>query len=700
MTDPLAVDTPHLPSAALPGRSGKPSASAGLPPGASGSEGYFPGIDGLRAVAVLAVLVFHLRPTRLPGGFAGVDIFFVISGFVVTGSLARHTFTRLPELLAYFYARRMIRILPALLVMVLATSLLATYFLRLNGIAIARGGVLPSLLGVANIHLALYTASYFTQQADFTPFLHTWTLGVEEQFYLVFPFLLHRRVWAASGQGARALRVVVVVSLLSLALCGLLALTPGYERFAFYLMPSRLWELGAGVALWLTMPRWRPLLARPGAAAGALGAVCLAGLAASFLVATGPWFPFPAALLPVGAGMGLIALVCARPGSLLARGLAHPAPVSVGRISYSLYLWHWPVFVLFRWTVGLDGRASALWAVALSFLLAAGSYILVEQPLRRSAAVKRLRRRTVLAIGAGSVAAAGMVSAMIFAAQPRLASATASPAYWGYDAPAIRCAIRDRMERFHDGTKLTVTPGCPRRGPRRHLFVAGDSHALMYRRMLTRYAADTGTPVTIYFKAGCEFLGLSRPVPERSGCTRYHQGVIGELARSLRRGDLLFMPSLRIPRFSNYWTGSPLPLPAATPAERAAAYREAAGVLTTLSSTGAELVFGAPLPVYRTQPYRCSDWFNRHNPVCGDSFETDRGELLALRAPVMGAMERLAGEVPNVGVWDAFPDLCPGNPCSAHRDGKPLFIDLDHLSGHGNDAVYPSFSRMAGRSGH
>jgi peptidoglycan/LPS O-acetylase OafA/YrhL len=695
MTDPL----PRSSSAALPGRSDGPSASADLPRGGPGAAEYFPGIDGLRGIAVLAVLLFHLRPARLPGGFAGVDLFFVISGFVVTGSLARHTFTRLPELLAHFYARRMIRILPALLAMVLATSLLATYLLRLHGVAIARAGVLPSLLGVGNIHLALYTTGYFTQEADFTPFLHTWTLGVEEQFYLVFPFLLHRRVWAAPGQGARALRIVVVVSLLSFALCGLLALTPGYERFAFYLMPSRLWELGAGVALWLTMPRWRPLLARPGAASSALGVVCLAGLGACFLVAPGSWFPFPAALLPVGAGMGLIALVCARPGSLLARGLAHPVPVSVGRISYSLYLWHWPVFVLFRWTVGLEGRASASGAVALSFLLAAGSYMLLEQPLRRSAAVKPLPRRTVLAMGAGSVAATGMVSVLLFAAQPRLASATASPAYWGYDTPEIRCAIRDRTERFHDGTKLTVTPGCPRRGPRRHLFVAGDSHALMYHRMLTRYAADTGTPVTIYYKAGCEFLGLSRPVPERSGCTRYDREVIRELARSLRRGDLLFMPSLRVPRFRNYWTGSPLSPPAAAPAERAAAYRDAAEVLTTLSPTGAELVFGAPLPVFRAQPYRCSDWFNRSNPACGGSYETDRGELLALRAPAVGAMERLAREVPNVAVWDAFPDLCPGDPCSAHRDGKPLFVDQDHLSGHGNDAVYPGFSRMAGGPG-
>lgn len=685
--------------AALPGLFGKPSASADLPHRASGAEEYFPGIDGLRGIAVLAVLIFHLRPARLPGGFAGVDLFFVISGFVVTGSLARHTFTRLPELLAYFYARRMIRILPALLAMVVGTSLAAAYLLRLHGIVIAKAGVLPSLLGVGNVHLALYTASYFTQEADFTPLLHTWTLGVEEQFYLIFPFLLYRRGPAAPGGGAHALRTVLVVSLLSFALCALLSLTPGGKRFAFYLMPSRLWELGAGVALWLTMQRWRPFLARSGAVAGSLGAGCLAGLAATFLAAPGAWFPFPAALLPVGAGMGLIALVCARPGSLLARGLAHPAPVSVGRISYSLYLWHWPVFVLFRWTVGLDGRASALWAVALSFLLAAGSYLLLEQPLRRSAAVKRLRRRTVLAVGASSVAAAGVVSATFFAAQPRLASATASPAYWGYGPPPLHCAVRERSERFHEGTKLTLTPGCPRRGPRRHLFVAGDSHAQVYRWMLTRYASDTGTPVTIYFKAGCEFLGLSRPVPEGSGCTRYHREVAGALARSLGRGDLLFMPSLRIPRFRNYWTGSPLPPPAATPAERAAAYREAAGVLTTLSSSGAELVFGAPLPVYRSQPYRCSDWFNRHNPVCGGSFETDRGELLALRAPVMDAMERLARDVPNVAVWDAFPLLCPGDRCSAHRDGKPLFVDQDHLSGHGNTAVYPGFSRMAGGAG-
>ena len=122
-----------------------------------------------------------------------------------------------------------------------------------------------------------------------------------------------------------------------------------------------------------------------------------------------------------------------------------------------------------------------------------------------------------------------------------------------------------------------------------------------------------------------------------------------------------------------------------------------------LSATGAELVLEAPTPLLRSAPFRCLDWFNRRNPACRYGLQVGRGELLAARAPVMDAMRRLADSVPRLSIWDPFPILCPGDPCSALRDGFPLYIDEDHLSGRGNDLVYPGFLRMtvhaAGSSG-
>jgi peptidoglycan/LPS O-acetylase OafA/YrhL len=145
---------------------------------------YVPAIDGLRAIAVLAVIAFHLRPGYLPGGFAGVDLFFVVSGFVVTSSLARRHFSRMGELLAYFYARRMIRILPALLAMLVVTALLTSLFMNNRGLRASFAAGISAFFGLSNLVLAASGENYFAPEADLNPFLHTWTLGVEEQFYL------------------------------------------------------------------------------------------------------------------------------------------------------------------------------------------------------------------------------------------------------------------------------------------------------------------------------------------------------------------------------------------------------------------------------------------------------------------------------------------------------------------------------------
>ncbi len=178
---------------AAAGRADAVSSSAAPPPGAARPEqaglGYFPAIDGLRAVAILSVLIYHLRPGWLPGGFVGVDIFFVVSGFVVTASLVHLRFDRLGGLLAYFYARRIVRIVPALIVMLVATALLTVLFTPPTGFLYeARDTALAAAAGASNVLLALRDSNYFDPRQELNPFLHTWTLGVEEQFYLLFPF--------------------------------------------------------------------------------------------------------------------------------------------------------------------------------------------------------------------------------------------------------------------------------------------------------------------------------------------------------------------------------------------------------------------------------------------------------------------------------------------------------------------------------
>ncbi len=657
----------------------------------AGPGSYVPAIDGLRAVAILAVVAFHLRQGRLPGGYAGVDLFFVISGFVVTASLARRRFDGLTELVSYFYARRVVRILPALLVMLLVTSILTTLLVRLYGLQLSRGLALPAYFGVSNIAMAVSNEAYFATRADLNPFVHTWTLGVEEQFYLVFPFFfyLFRRSFTDPAEARRGLRFAAAACALSLALCAWLSWVGG--QYAFYLMPSRLWELGTGVALCLAMHRWQPLLARMRAPAAALATAALVcALAAFFLYAPESDSPLPWNVVPVAAGAGLIAMVCARPASLLARTLSQPAAVVAGRLSYSLYLWHWPVFVLFRWTIGLDGARNALAALALSAGAALASYYLVEQPFRRSRRVLALRRRSILAWGGGSVAAAALTAAGVFAARQLLPSPTARDAYWLLEPYTDACPPTLKEEKFHGGARISVVPKCGDPGAGT-LWVVGDSHAITFTRMLTRYAAEAPRRVTLYQKPGCAVPNMVQPDVFAPQCARFRKAVIAALAKEMKEGDALFLPGLRVTLFNEFWTGARMRQRTPPDRVRATVYREAAEALRAFSATRAQVVLEAPPPIFRSSPFRCLDWFNRNNPVCRDGFEVGRDELLRHRAPVLGMMERLAASIPNISVWDPFPVLCPGSVCSAMRDGRPLYVDTNHLSGHANDLLLPSF---------
>ena len=212
--------------------------------------GYIPAIDGLRAVAVSAVILFHLWPAVLPGGFTGVDIFFVISGFVVTRSMLGREFAGLKALLGYFYARRLMRIMPALIVMLLVTAIAANLFIPnawMNEV-IPHSGTL-AFAGLSNIVFAVAGAGYFTPLPASNPFTHSWSLGVEEQFYLIFPFLLFHH------QRLRRQAVLLVAILTGVSLVLAAAMTWKAPPLAYFLIFSRFWELGAGMLLCLTLDR-------------------------------------------------------------------------------------------------------------------------------------------------------------------------------------------------------------------------------------------------------------------------------------------------------------------------------------------------------------------------------------------------------------------------------------------------------------
>jgi peptidoglycan/LPS O-acetylase OafA/YrhL len=370
----------------------EPAATAAL-------AAYRPDIDGLRAVSILAVVWYHAFPEFVPGGFVGVDIFFVISGFLITriivGELAINSFSVLA-----FYQRRIRRIFPALIVVLATTYAVGWFVLLPRDFKFLGDNIVGGAAFFANL-LQLQGQDYFAPDATTNPLLHLWSLGIEEQFYIFWPLLLillsgHRR------------RVAIISAIAIVSLAANLVVVSDHQAIAFYSPATRAWELLAGA-----------LLARPNAD----GIACLRDIPDNIKAAAGlllfvlaiglldhtSKYPGWSALMPVS---GAALLIDARESIANRRFLSHRIMTFIGLVSYPLYLWHWPLLsYLGILRGGVPNFLEKDLAVGLAFILACGTYFLVERPLRR-------RRSTVIGlamammsiglIGLGTILASGL----------------------------------------------------------------------------------------------------------------------------------------------------------------------------------------------------------------------------------------------------------------------------------------------------
>ncbi len=656
---------------------------------------HFPYIDGLRALSIVGVVLYHLEPGLLPGGFSGVDIFFVVSGFIVSASLHGHKASGFFSLVALFYARRFRRIVPALLFMLVTTSLAVVLFIPEAFLSSnIRRTASAAFFGFSNFRLA-GGPDYFSPQAEFNPFTHTWSLAVEEQFYLIFPVLIF--LLTSGGRIAKASAVGLFALVVLSFAYGFVEPSMKFN-LGFYSSFSRFWEIGAGVLLYAILARYG-LFASPATPRPEIQVATYLGaglIAAGFIAGNSQAYPVPGAALPVAGALLLIAALQGRvPMSPIGKVLGCRAAVAIGLISYSLYLWHWPVFVLFRWTVGFSTPVQKLLALAIAVTLSLISYFLVEKPLRTSLRLRAPSR--AIAVYLLAVVLCAAAADRMFGNSSRLSASTvtANRGDWFPESRArgsTDCRVEWRTKPLAVGAALlSKRLNCDLADANARLFVVGDSHATAYLSLLADYARLTRIPVALYQTPGCYFVHL---IPSAAGCAAVVDVVLDDIRKQLQAGDVIFMPSLRVPRFRDQWGDQELDTTAAwngMTQSSEAGFSEAVGIFAKLNVPGVHFVFELPKPIFPTPLFRCSDWFNRSNPACSAGAEMERAILERHRQPVLAFADKLRSRVMGFSTWDPFPLLCPGKTCSMRRDGKPLFFDGDHVSGVANRLLLGDF---------
>ena len=625
-------------------------------------------IDGLRAVAVLAVVLYHAGAVLAPGGYVGVDVFFVISGYLITGLLLQEWQARGRIDFAGFYARRARRLLPALFVVVMVTAVAGA--LLLPPLDVVQDGLARSALAalafVANFHFGFATGGYFDGVAAEKPLLHLWSLAVEEQYYLVLPLLLLALLRLPRAWVARAL---VGLSLGSLLLAEFWVMWQ--PSLAFHMMPARFWELSAGGLVALTAPTAGLAPHRRGWLAAAGLAVILAS---AFAWPPGLHFPGVGAIPAVA---GATAIVLAAQGGPVpgpaGRLLASAPMVRIGQWSYSLYLWHWPLLAFDRALGHADSPLSfRLGLCAIATLLAWATHRWIETPFR----LRRDRSRRTLAVAMGSsVAVALLAGGVLRHVGDRDGPAAALAEATRSDRPAD-------MDRCHFGPQETITAlkpaSCwsdPAKVP--GVVIWGDSHARAWQPFAALNAEATGSAPVAQTLDGCPAVAGWRG--EWAAWPRHAENCRKLNALALR--DVLASPAGTVvlaARWPAYFgTSAPVQGAAAQeppPMPPAAFASGLESVVAELSRAGKRVLLIAPLPQLR-----------HGAPECIASGRVDkcaqpRADYDASAARPRALLARLAATYPRVQVVETADYFCGPDACPAMRGGRGLYWDDDHVA--------------------
>lgn len=616
---------------------------------------YRPEIDGLRSIAVVPVILFHAGFGLFSGGFVGVDIFFVISGFLITSIIAREMQAGRFSLLT-FYERRARRILPALFLIMLLCLPVAWQILVPRDLKDFAQSLVAVSTFTSNI-LFWRETGYFGTEAELKPLLHTWSLAVEEQFYIFFPLLL-----MALWRFGRRLLIAVFLLIFVASLIHSEASAHASPATAFYLLPSRAWELliGSAGALWILWSGYDPK-------APATPVARLLSLAGMLLIlgsifTLGKFTPFPG-LYAIPSTLGtLLILLFARPGSEVYRLLAHPLPVGIGLISYSAYLWHQPIFAFVRYESLSEPSPLLMGALCLAvFPLAWLSWRFVETPFR-------VRRR----IGRGaifSLTAAGLAAFIAVGLTGHVKN--------GFDDRLVRSSLVSEGEIGHQAFYRLITDRYSRCTPEIMAETAPMQEEFL--RCL-QSSPDPRIDIAIIGDSLAEhlFLGLAEGLPDQNVVfyVNFSMPLLSQEPSALAFRTVLENPDIHTVVMTMSYEAK-IPQLLEQGRDPAADLEE---TLQSLKAAGKKVVLIGAFPNFWFDPYRCAYSLNSDKPgKCEMNAEVfDRNE------EIYADSFREIARRNDADYIDMRALFCSDGQCSMRHGNTLLFRDDFHLNTHGS----------------
>ncbi len=640
---------------------------------------YRADIDGLRAFAVLPVILFHAGASWLPGGFVGVDVFFVISGYLISTIIIRDVTARKFSF-KRFYERRIRRIIPALLFMVLVTVVVFQFIgLPHQSLNAAESG-LAALLSFSNFYF--WSASgYFSPAAEFMPLLHTWSLGVEEQFYILFPVAL-----IAAYRLNLSLGLVLFLGLV-VSFFASVWLSFNKPSAAYYLLPSRAWELAIGAVLASgVVPAVKNKIMKE-----ILPAIGLLVLLLSFLLINSAMaFPGWVAIAPC---LGAALIIHGDGNSWIARKvLMQKSIVFIGLLSYSLYLWHWPVLASFRVMnadLYLSFQLSVL-AIIVTFVIAWLSWRLIETPFRNRGLISVKQNYSILGAGSLMVVVLASVSTFYVGFPDKLDASARKALVGAEDVDPYRriCSSFDKRENCRFGSSdIPVTYA-----------IIGDSHAAAIRPAIEESLLLEGRAGTLYWKGACPFLEGAKTViqPEKNECSDFREKVWSEIENEseidtvILAGRWSFQLTGLLPEtgggYRVFLEDEDTVKPSVEENSRVV-QRSITKTVERLTKNNIRVIIigSVPEPGFNV-PYSIA--MARHNDA-DEPPAIPKSKVLSRAGESDKFFEdKITAEFSFISIWEAF---CDETSCDVERDGSPLYYDDDHLSRFGAVSVVAQF---------